>query len=116
MTTEQVKKNRIMLGWAYLALIPYSAGTFLFAHFAKPTFLKGMHLLPIFIISEVIQITLLIFLVIRVVALAGSLNRSKIWWAISCLLGFLCFSYCSFFSKKPIIRLNSLLQAEVHSP
>jgi hypothetical protein len=83
MSEDQIKKNRIMLGWAYFIFFLFSGGLLLFSLLAKETFLAMMKIAFVSTMFQIIQIGIIIFVIFRIVKLADSLNRSKLWWALS---------------------------------
>ncbi len=82
MSDDQIKKNRIMLGWAYFIFLFFSGGLLLFGMLAKETYLAIMKSLPVMTMVQIIQIGIISFVIFCIVKLADSLKRSKLWWAL----------------------------------
>jgi hypothetical protein len=87
---DPLKKNRVMLGFAYLLLILYQAAIFLLFHFLYH-FIRSIKIFSIFIsgAGQMVQFALIIFLIMCIVNLAESLNRTKVWWSIGFPFSFL---------------------------
>ena len=81
MVQPQLKQNRMMLLWAYLATFLYYAGTYAIYYFKGTQFIQAFHLSPVFFI---LRWAVIIFLILQVITVAGLLNRSKVWWSVPC--------------------------------
>lgn len=79
---QQIRQNRIILGWAYLGLIVFQIGLFGFSFFNKEAYLKIVQIIPLAITVQLIYWMLWIFVIYRICILAKSLNRSRLWWSL----------------------------------